>query len=199
MIQNCYFRVMLVALLLLFIAFLGGCSNSVNYSSEKESQLEIGLDSLEGMVRVKTGESVVRLGTNDELAKVNERPQMQVMLNYEFMMGEHEVTCGEFNDLMRKSIGLALECDGDSFPATNLTYYDAVLFANERSKLEKRDTVYTYVNAVFDSDRHCTNLEGFAFHPEVNAYRLPTEAEWVLVAGGLLEKISGLDCRKFRL
>ena len=179
---------MLVALLLLFIAFLGGCSNSVNYSSEKESQLEIGLDSLEGMVRVKTGESVVRLGTNDELAKVNERPQMQVMLNYEFMMGEHEVTCGEFNDLMRKSIGLALECDGDSFPATNLTYYDAVLFANERSKLEKRDTVYTYVNAVFDSDRHCTNLEGFAFHPEVSAYRLPTEAEWVLVAGAFWKK-----------
>jgi uncharacterized protein (TIGR02171 family) len=77
--------------------------------------------------------------------------------------------------------GLSLSCEA-SVPATNITYYDAVLFANERSKSEGFDTAYTYSRAVFDSEGRCTNLEGFAYRPEEDAYRLPTEAEWILVA-----------------
>ena len=147
-----------------------------------DMSVEISEDSLAGMVRVDASNASVLLGTNDEFAKVNERPQMQVSLDYVFSMGSHEVTCKEFNSLMKPKTGLVVDCPSDSFPATNLTYYDAVLFANERSKAEKRDTVYTYSKALFDTDKHCTNLEGFVFHPETQSYRLPTEAEWMLVA-----------------
>ena len=83
---------------------------------------------------------------------------------------------------MKKATGLVLDCSHDSLPATDITYYDAVLFANARSKSEKMDTAYTYSKALFDSGKHCTNLEGFDFHAETDAYRLPTEAEWMLVA-----------------
>ena len=137
-------------------------------------------DSLAGMLRIKAVGETVLLGTNEVTAKVNERPSMKARFDYDFSMGRTEVTCAEFNDLMTAK-GLSLSCDA-SVPATNITYYDAVLFANERSKSEGFDTAYTYSRAVFDSEGHCTNLEGFAYRPEEDAYRLPTEAEWILVA-----------------
>ena len=164
---------------ILFI-FWAACSNSEGVSSGNSSNIEIEGDSLVGMLRIKaTGESIL-LGTNEVTAKANERPSMKARFDYDFSMGRTEVTCAEFNDLMTAR-GLSLSCEA-SVPATNITYYDAVLFANERSKSEGFDTAYTYSRAIFDSEGHCSNLEGFAYRPEKNAYRLPTEAEWILVA-----------------
>ncbi len=168
-----------IAHLFLMMAFLG-CDHSESVSGGANEFTSD--ESLAGMIRVPASNRAVSLGTNEATAKSKERPQMNVVLDYEFSMGKHEVTCGEFNDLMKPATGLKLDCDSKDLPATDLTYYDAVLFANERSKAEKFDTAYTYGNASFDKDHHCTNLEGFAFHPDVKAYRLPTEAEWVLVA-----------------
>jgi formylglycine-generating enzyme required for sulfatase activity len=73
-------------------------------------------------------------------------------------------------------------CENDSLPLADVTYYDAALIANAKSKSEKKDTAYTYRSKTYDSENHCINLEGFAFNPEANAYRLPTEADWVLAA-----------------
>lgn len=161
---------------------LFACSNSVGVDSGKSSSVAFGEDSLVGMSRVDAGGALAVLGTNDEQVKMNERPQMLVRLDYEFSFGRHEVTCGEFNRLMEPATGLSLDCEDKALPATNVTYYDAVLLANERSKAEGYDTAYTYSKALFDAEKRCTSLEGFSFHPEVDAYRLPTEAEWSLVA-----------------
>ncbi len=168
-----------VFLVLVFI-FWAACSNSEGVSSGNSSKIEVEEDSLAGMLRIKAVGETVLLGTNEVTAKVNERPSMKARFDYDFSMGRAEVTCAEFNDLMTAK-GLSLSCEA-SVPATNITYYDAVLFANERSKSEGFDTAYTYSRAVFDSEGHCTNLEGFAYRPEEDAYRLPTEAEWILVA-----------------
>ena len=136
----------------------------------------------DGMFLVASKGVSVELGTNIADARVNERPTMKVKLNYDFYLSKHEATCAEFNGLMKKATGLALECESDSLPATNVTYFDAVLFANERSKENELDTAYTYASAKFDSEKHCVNLEGLAYHPEKVAYHLPTEAEWVYAA-----------------
>ena len=168
-----------VFLVLVFI-FWAACSNSEGVSSGNSSKIEVEEDSLAGMLRIKAVGETVLLGTNEVTAKVNERPSMKARFDYDFSMGRTEVTCAEFNDLMAAK-GLSLSCEA-SVPATNITYYDAVLFANERSKSEGFDTAYTYSRAVFDSEGRCTNLEGFAYRPEEDAYRLPTEAEWILVA-----------------
>uniref|UniRef100_UPI0025EEDC28 TIGR02171 family lipoprotein n=1 Tax=uncultured Fibrobacter sp. TaxID=261512 RepID=UPI0025EEDC28 len=165
-----------------FSLLVCSCSNSVGVSAEKRSLVDVSTDTLAGMLRVQTLKSVTVLGTLDSKAKVNERPEMRTRFDYDFSIGRHEVTCGEFNSVMENVSGLVLDCDNDSFPATSLTFYDAVLFANERSKSEGFDTAYTYASAVFDSEKHCTALDGFAYRPEENAYRLPTEAEWILVA-----------------
>lgn len=170
-----------IFLLLLSFAFFA-CSNSEYIYSQQNVDSAFESDTLDNMVVVKHEKKEVLLGTNEGAARANERPQMCVTLNYDFSIGKSEVTCAEFNSLM-KSSKISVPCEKDAYPATNLTYYDAVLFANARSKKEGFDTAYTYSNIELNSEKHCVNLEGFAFHPEVNAYRLPTEAEWSFVAG----------------
>ena len=167
---------MLKFLLAAFVVLLASCSDSEGVSSSSNSRF------LPGMVRFSAKKDTVFLGTDYPLAKATERPQMKAFLDYTFYLGEHEVTCGEFNTLMKSSFKLNLACSSENIPATDLTYYDAVLFANERSKAEKRDTVYTYSKVLLDDEKHCTNLEGLVFHTETDGYRLPTEAEWMLVA-----------------
>ena len=161
---------------------MGACSNSEMPSDPADSALvEIASDTLEGMLRVRAAGASVILGS-DESSRPIDRPVSIAEFSYDYSMGRHEVTCGEFNALMKGAAGLELACENGDIPATDITFYDAVLFANARSKAEGLDTAYTYASASFDAGNHCTNLEGFAFHTEIDAYRLPTEAEWVLAA-----------------
>ena len=172
--------------LLLCFALCGvlvACSNSEGILESSKQDGNADEYTLEGMLRVNSEGAIVLMGTNDSLSKANERPEMRVSLDYKFFIGLHEVTCAEFDSLMKPATGLSLECDSEKWPATNVSYFDAVLFANARSKAEGFDTVYTYASAVFDGDRHCTDLEGFFYNSDVDGYRLPTEAEWTYVAG----------------
>lgn len=133
-------------------------------------------------IHIDAPNTVVMLGADLRNVPASERPQMGVKLENDFYMMRHEVSCGEFNALMNPSHGLALSCEKSDIPVTNVTFYDAVLYANELSKNQKMDTAYSYSSATYNKDKHCTNLEGFVFHPETKAFRLPTEAEWVFVA-----------------
>lgn len=172
---------MMTLALFLFALFIGGCSNAV--STDKEvigpySEISSDADSLQGMIRIKAKGATGFLGTNNVAAKASERPQMKSLFDYDFSIAKHETTCSEFNKLME----LQVTCEKNNLPATNITYYDAVLFANAKSKASHMDSAYTYTAATFDKERHCIGLDGLTFHPEANAYRLPTEAEWMLVA-----------------
>lgn len=150
-------------------------------TTEADTIAEGPTQSINGMIFVKGGS--VTIGTNDKSFKTNERPAMNVVLSYDFYMGVHEVTCGEYADIAKETkLKVFGKCSNDSLPITNITYYDAVLYANAKSKFEGYDTAYTYRKAIFDSEGHCTYLEGLAFHTDAKAFRLPTEAEWVYAA-----------------
>lgn len=162
-------------LFILFLLLVGGCENHTLDISEDKPE------AIDGMIFVQGG--TVTLGSNDPEFKASERPAMKVKLDYDFYLAIHELTCGEYRALAKeqklKDFG---KCENDSLPLANVTYYDAVLYANAKSKSENRDTSYTYSKATYDSEGHCTYLDAFVFHPEIKAYRLPTEAEWVLAA-----------------
>ena len=92
-------------LFLVFILFFLACSNSERASApQQDSSVEISADTLLQMIHVKsTGASVV-LGTNIEEARSYERPMMRVTFDYDVSLGVHEVTCDEFNALMKTAV-----------------------------------------------------------------------------------------------
>lgn len=134
-------------------------------------------------VKNSSGGTLSYLGTYAAKAKASERPQLRAALNYDFSMGMHEVTCAEFRNVMGSTFDE--RCNGensDLLPVTKVTYYDAVLYANARSKREGYDSAYTYTSTSFDAVGSCISMDGLVFHPDVDAYRLPTEAEWLMAA-----------------
>ena len=126
---------------------------------------------IDGFVLVKANGKSTFLGSNASGVRNSETPQMEVRFTYDFYISEHEVSRGEYNAL-RKDAGA--ECEGecnDNSPVTNVTYYDAILYANAKSKAENLDTVYTYEKASFGVSGGCVELSGLAFHENVNGYR----------------------------
>ena len=63
-------------------------------TTEADTIAEGPTQSINGMIFVKGGS--VTIGTNDKSFKTNERPAMKVLLDYDFYMDIHEVTCGDY-------------------------------------------------------------------------------------------------------
>ena len=162
----------LFCLFILFL-FLGleACSNSESAAATQKEPDYLESLALNDFALIRSKGNSVVLGTDDTSASVKDRPSMVASFDYDYLIGKHEVTCGE----------MALDCS-DSLPATNVTFFDAVLYANKLSSLNGLDTAYTYTKASFDEEGSCVALEGLVFHSEKNAFRLPTEAEWIYAA-----------------
>ena len=148
----------IIALLALFS--FEGCSNSEYVSIPHDDPSALDSLDLKDFALMRANGKIVILGTDESSASIKDGPAMKVSFDYDFMMGRHEVTCNE----------MGLDC-GD-LPVTDVTFFDAVLYANKRSKEEGFDTVYSYSKAIFDDDSSCVGLESFKPHWDVLGYRL---------------------------
>lgn len=170
----------LLAALTVAVALLVGCSDNSSDRALPPVAPPAPPDTLAGFVNFDPVGDSVYLGADVASAPVGDRPRMLVKLNYAFSLSRSEVTCGEYKSLM--SGGYVPACESDSLPVADVTFYDAVLFANEMSKARGLDTAYRYVAVTKDNQGHCTYLEGYAFDPQSSGIRLPTEAEWMYAA-----------------
>ena len=128
--------------------------------------------------------------------------QHEVMLTHKFEMSIYETTQGEFESLMGWNPsyfgpnGAGANC-GDDCPVENVSWFDAVAYANEL--LTVYAPCYTLTNiycndgypaygymACMNNDRGgilfaMVRLNGIDSVYECGSYRLPTEAEWEYV------------------
>ena len=105
----------------------------------------------------------------------DEQPVHNVTIST-FYMDKTDVTQADYRSLMGVNPSRFI---GDSLrPVEWVTWFDAVLYCNARSKRDLRDTVYTFTSITGTPGNGCLNLGGLANDFTKNGYRLPTEAEW---------------------
>ena len=109
-----------------------------------------------------------------------EKPSHEVTLTRSFALLKTEVTQGLYEKVMGENPSYF---KGENRPVENVSWYDAVRFANKWSEMEGRERCYEIDGTdVQWNNKDCTG------------WRLPTEAEWEYAArGGENYKYSGSD------
>ena len=136
-----------------------------------------------GLIRLPTYNAEWNMGSNALVAGPEEKPSHPVRLTYECYIDKYEVTQGQYRALMGTNPAQTHAAGsaggiGGSYPVNFVSWYDAALFCNARSKTQGYDTVYSYT-AICPNDQQCPYvLENLVIHYERFGYRLPTEAEW---------------------
>jgi formylglycine-generating enzyme required for sulfatase activity len=98
-----------------------------------------------------------------------------VKFTYNFYMDSTMVTQADFQALMGFNPS-GFKGSGQ-LPVESLTWYDAVLYCNARSKRDNLDTVYKYTS-ISKSGQDATNIAGLTYDITKNGYRVPTNAEY---------------------
>jgi len=137
-----------------------------------------------GLVEIPSKGRTFLMGSNASNAPSNEKPAHSVGFTYVYFIDNCAITQKQYMQVMGLSSASnpALRNNpngvGDSFPVYNVTWYEAALFCNARSKAQGYDTVYSYT-AICQSNQSCPYvLENLIIHYDRLGYRLPTEAEW---------------------
>lgn len=122
-------------------------------------------------------------------ASADERPRHLVRISRDFLVGQHEVTQSQYQQVTGKNPSwFSAQGDGNAkvakldtsqFPVENVTWFDAIDFANRLSQRAGRPPYYQLAGEQLAGDKIISATVTVAGG---DGYRLLTEAEWEYVA-----------------
>ncbi len=115
------------------------------------------------------------MGSNDSNNDWCAQPPHQVTVS-SFYIDTTPVTQASFKRIMLYNPSSC--APNDNRPVESVSWYDAVLYCNARSKLAGYDTIYSYSARFYQYGNWCDSLEGLSINYAAHGFRLPTEAEW---------------------
>jgi uncharacterized protein (TIGR02171 family) len=152
---------------------------------DKEPDKGDSLPVMAGMKLIAASGKSFQQGSDGPLAQSNEKPDFTSRFTYAFRMDSAEVTQASYAGLMGLNPVPASSAygRGDAYPVYNVSWFDAALYCNARSKAEGADTVYRYSRVDRAGSGSVYALGGLEVRLDVSGYRLPTESEWEYAAG----------------
>jgi formylglycine-generating enzyme required for sulfatase activity len=98
-----------------------------------------------------------------------------VKFTYNFYIDSTMVTQADFQALM--GFNPSGHTGNGLLPVESLTWYDAALYCNARSKRDNLDTVYKFTS-ITKSGQSCNGLGNLSYDIKKSGYRIPTNAEY---------------------
>jgi formylglycine-generating enzyme required for sulfatase activity len=129
------------AIVISFCAVLATCAPLI---SDRDRPVDY---TISGMKKITaTGKSFSQ-GWNDSRSSLDERPGMQGSFTYDYWFDSTEVTQGQYYAATgRRPVDSgSVYGFGDDYPVYRVSWFDAVLYCNARSRLEGLDTVYMHI------------------------------------------------------
>jgi formylglycine-generating enzyme required for sulfatase activity len=123
-----------------------------------------------GMVKIQAGSFIMG---NDKYER--QGPAHKVYVD-SFFIDSIMVTQEEYEKLM--GANPAYNKVGGSVPVENVSWFDALLFCNARSKRDNLEPVYSYTKVIRDAENSCIELADLKIDLTKSGYHLPTEAQW---------------------
>jgi uncharacterized protein (TIGR02171 family) len=137
-----------------------------------------------GMNKIGAAGKSFLQGAADSNASGDEKPVMTSSFSYDYWIDTVEVTQQEYAACtgMRPVKDTSGYGVGNDYPVYRVSWFDAILFCNQRSKKENLDTVYSYFGSPLEQNGSVYDLAGVQIHYDRDGYRLPTESEWEYAA-----------------